>query len=223
LFTLIGILAALHARQQTGEGQVVDVSLLESQMTWLENYAGEYFAEGQEPARRGNSHPQVTPYEPVRGGDGEWLILGVGSDNIWRKFCDLANLQALRDDPRFYTNAERVRNREALLPLIQQVMQTRPAQEWLEVLAAADIPCGPIRGVGQALADPQVAARGMIVELEHPLLGLIKSLATPIHLSETGLSYRRYPPRLGEHSVEILNEIGYGLVEIESFREQGII
>ena len=223
LFILIGILSALHVRHETGEGQFVDVSLLESQMTWLENYAGEYFATGQEPPKRGNSHPQVVPYEPVQGGDGEWFILGVGSDNIWGKFCELADLNDLRDDPRFYTNAERVRNREALMPLVEQAMQAHPAHEWLDRLITAGIPCGPIRNVSSALADPHVAARGMIVELEHPLLGVIKSLATPIHLSKTGLNYRRHPPQLGEHSEEILREIGYTSTQIEAFEKQGII
>ena len=223
LFALVGLLSALHVRHQSGQGQFVDVSLLESQMTWLENYAGEYFTNSEEPPKRGNSHPQVVPYEPMQGGDGEWFILGVGSDNIWHKFCDLANLQRLRDDPRFYTNAERVRNREELLPLLQEVVQHRPAHEWLERLTAAGIPCGPIRNVSEALTDPHVAARGFIVELEHPLLGMLKSLATPIHLSQTGLSYRRYPPRLGEHSAEILAEIGYSSSQIEAFRAEEII
>lgn len=223
LFTLIGILAALHARHHSGEGQFVDVSLLESQMTWLENYAGEYFAEGREPPKRGNSHPQVVPYEPVQGSDGEWFILGVGSDNVWRKFCELAGLTQLRDDPRFYTNAERVRRRAELMPLVSTVMQTRPAGEWLELLTQAGIPCGPIRNVSSALADPQVAARGVIVQLEHPLLGAIKSLATPIHMSDTALSYRRYPPQLGEHSEEILGEIGYSPSEIATIKAQGVI
>jgi crotonobetainyl-CoA:carnitine CoA-transferase CaiB-like acyl-CoA transferase len=223
LFTLVGILSALHVRGATGEGQFIDVSLLESQMTWLENYAGEYFATGEEPPRRGNAHPQVVPYEPVQGSDGEWFILGVGSDNLWRKFCDLADLGDLRDEPRFHTNAERVRNREALMPLIRTVIQTRAAHEWLERLKAAGIPCGPIRNVSSALADPQVTARGFIVELEHPALGKIKSLATPIHLSEEGLSYRRYPPRLGEHSEEILSETGYTQGDIEALKAQGIV
>ena len=223
MFGLIGILSALHVRHQTGEGQFIDVSLLESQMTWLENYAGEYFTEGVEPPKRGNSHPQVVPYEPVQAGDGEWFILGVGSDNLWHKFCDLAALDNLRDDPRFHTNSERVRNREALLPFIFEVVQRHSAQEWLDMLTTAGIPCGPIKNVSGALADPHVAARGMIVELEHPLLGSIKSLATPIHMSSTGLTYRHHPPQLGEQNAEILGEIGYGSSEIESFEEQGII
>ena len=223
LFTLIGMLAALHARHQSGQGQFIDVSLLESQLTWLENYAGEYFAEGVEPPKRGNSHPQVVPYEPVRAGDGEWLILGVGSDNIWAKFCELANLTHLRDDPRFYTNAERVRHRATLLPLVTEAMQTRPAAEWLARLTGAGIPCGPIRNVSQALADPQVAARGTIVELEHPLLGPLKSLATPIHMSATGLSYRHHPPQLGEQTGQILAELDYKAAEVEQFRAAGVV
>jgi len=223
LFTLIGILAALHSRRQTGEGQFIDTSLLESQMTWLENYAGEYFSTGEEPPKRGNSHPQVVPYEPVQAGDGQWFILGVGSDNIWRKFCELAHLNDLRDDPRFYTNAERVRNRAELMPLISNVIRSRPAQTWLEMLAAAGIPCGPIRNVGQALADPHIEARGLIVELEHPALGLLKSLATPIHFSQTGITYRHHPPQLGEQSREILQALGYSSAEIGSFETQGIV
>ncbi len=223
LFTLIGILAALQHRNASGEGQFLETSLLESQITWLENYAGEYFATNQEPPKRGNSHPQVVPYEPFQGSDGEWFILGVGSDNIWRKFCDGENLGALRDDPRFSTNGERVRNRAALLPLVQAELAKRPAHEWLQRLLEAGIPAGPIRSVSEALSDPQVTARRMIVQLEHPLLGMVRSLATPIHMSASALSYRLHPPRLGEHSDEILAELGYSSAEVEELRADSVI
>ncbi|MDX1662546.1 MAG: CaiB/BaiF CoA-transferase family protein [Candidatus Promineifilaceae bacterium] len=223
LFAVIGILAALQQRHQTGEGAFIDVSLLESQMTWLANYAAEYFATGEEPPRRGNSHPQVVPYQPVQGRDGEWFILGAGSDNIWRKFCDLAGLEALRDDPRFYTNAERVRNRDELLPLVREAIRQRPTSEWLNLLREAGIPSGPIRNVGGALSGPQIAERGFVVELEHPALGPLKSLATPIHLAAGGPSYRRYPPRLGEHTADLLQELGYEADAVEELREAGVV
>ncbi|MGL4651881.1 MAG: CaiB/BaiF CoA transferase family protein, partial [Caldilineaceae bacterium] len=178
LFALAGILSALHARAHspTGEGQMIDVSLLESQMTWLANYAGEYFATAQNPPRRGNNHPQVVPYEPMQASDGLWFILGVGSDNTWRKFCGLAGLEHLRDDERFATNRARVVNREVLLPMVRQVVASRPSGQWLELLVANGIPCGPIRDIEQALADPQLAARGFLVDLDHPALGPIRSL-----------------------------------------------
>ena len=223
LFTVIGILSALHVRNTSGEGQFIDVSLLESQMTWLENYAGEYFATGEEPPKRGNSHPQVVPYEPVQGSDRKWFILGVGSDNVWNKFCELVGLGELRDDPRFYTNAERVRNRATLMPLIKQVIKTRPSAGWLGALKDAGIPSGPIQDVSGALSDPHLADRGFIVELEHPTLGIVKSLATPIHLSKTGINYQHHPPELGEHTDAILNQLGYSKGEITTLRAQGVI
>lgn len=223
MFGLIGVLAALHARTQSGEGQFIDVALLESQMTWLENYAGEYFATGINPPRRGSSHPQVVPYEPMQASDDQWFILGVGSDNIWRKFCDLAGLSALRDDPRYATNAERVRNRESLLPQVRDVIRSRPAAEWMALLQENGIPTGPIRTVEEALADPQVAARNFVVELPHPALGVVKSLATPIHFSGNAVAYTRHPPLLGEQTDEVLTELGLATAEIDELHRRGIV
>lgn len=223
LFALVGILAALHSRAATGQGQLIDVALLESQMTWLTSYAGETFATGSQPPRRGNSPPQLVPYEPMQASDGVWFVLAVGSDNIWAKFCALAGLELLRDDARFATNPARVRNREALLPLVRQAVAQRTSAEWLHLLPAHGIPCGPIRDLEAALADPQIAARDFVVGIEHPALGLVRSLATPIHFSATPLRYTQHPPLLGEQSDAILAELGLDQDEVAQLRAAGVV
>lgn len=223
LFTLIGILSALHVRHRSGGGQFIDSSLQEGQMTWLENYAGEYFAAGQDPPRRGNRHPQVVPYEAVQGSDGDWFILGVGSDNLWQVFCRHVGRGDLARDERFATNAGRIAHYDDLLPIVREIVRHKSADEWLSELRSVGIPCGRINTVAAALSDPHVIERGMIVELEHPALGWVKSLATPVHLSDTPLVYHRHPPALGEHSDEVLSELGYSREKIRQLRQQGVI
>ena len=223
LFTLVGILSALHVRHKTGSGQFLDMSLQEGQMTWLENYAGEYFADGQDPPRRGNRHPQVVPYEAVQASDGDWFILGVGSDNVWRAFCNHVGRDDLAADPRFASNADRIANYDALLPAVRDIIRGQSCDQWLTELRAAGVPCGRIKGVAEALTDPHVIERGMIIELEHPALGIVKSLATPIHMSDTPLVYHRHPPRLGEHSDEVAAELGYNRAAIHQLRHEGVL
>lgn len=223
LFTLIGILAALNARHSTGQGQFIDMSLQEGQITWLENYAGEYFATGDDPPRRGNQHPQVVPYEAVEGSDGEWFIVGIGSDNIWSSFCAFVDQPELAQDSRFRTNADRIAHYEALMPIVRGIIRNRTSAEWLSVLRAQGVPCGRINTVAQALSDPHVLERGMIIELEHPALGLVKSLATPVHMSETPLLYRRHPPMLGEHTDEVMTELGLNADDIAALRARGVL
>ena len=223
LFIVIGILAALRARDQSGQGQFLDMSLQEGQMTWLANVAGDYFATGQDPPRRGNRHPQVVPYEAVQAGDGDWFILGVASDNVWGGFCRQVGRADLAADPRFATNAQRIAHYDDLLPIVRGIIRAKPCEQWLNELRAAGVPCGRINSVAAALSDPHLIERGFIVELEHPALGLIKSLATPIHLSSTPLIYRRHPPRLGEHSDEVARQIGYSVAEIEMLRALDVL
>ena len=223
LFTVIGILAALRTRDQSGSGQFIDMSLQEGQMTWLANLAGEYFATDSDPPRRGNRHPQVVPYEAVQASDGDWFMLGVASDNVWGAFCQHVGREDLGRDPRFQNNADRIANYEALLPIVREIIRGKPCDEWLTELRGAGVPCGRINTVAEALGDPHVVERGFIVELEHPALGLIKSLATPIHLADTPLVYRRHPPRLGEHSDEVAAELGYSRAEIAQLREAGVL
>ena len=223
LFTLIGILAALHTRHHSGQGQLIDSSLQEGQLTWLSNYAGEYFASGQDPPRRGNRHPQVVPYEAVQGSGGDWFILGVGSDNLWQSFCRHVSRDDLAQDERFATNADRIAHYRDLLPAVREIISRKTTNEWLTELREAGIPCGRINTAAEALSDPHVIERGMIVELEHPALGWVKSLATPVHLSDAPLVYHRHPPTLGEHSDEALTELGYGPQAIRQLRREGVI
>lgn len=223
LFTLIGVLAALQARHRDGQGQFIDMSLQEGQITWLENYAGEYFASDEDPPRRGNRHPQVVPYEAVQGAEGDWFILGVGSDNIWNSFCRFVGRDDLAADPRFTTNALRIANYDALMPAVREIIRARSTDDWLADLRKVGVPCGRINTVKQALTDPHVIERGMIIQLEHPALGLVKSLATPVHLSDTPLVYRRHPPTLGEHTDEVMTELGIDADSRAALRASGVI
>lgn len=211
LYALIGIQAALYARDNhrggTGVGDFLDVALVDSQLTWLANLAGSYFADGERPRKLGNAHPTITPYQPLQARDKK-LIVGVGTERLWESFCRILGIEdTVREDARFATNPERNRHREALIPILEEALAAREAAAWVEALVAAGIPAGPINFVEDALTDDHVLARRMVVELEHPSIGMVRSIANPVHASIAGPTYRRYPPRLGEHNDEIRSEV----------------
>ena len=209
LYALIGILSALYARERSGQGQFIDIALVESQTTWLANIGGSYFATAQRAKKIGNLHPTITPYQPMRAKD-KMLIIAVGTEPIWQRFCAVLGVeQSLMHDPRFDSNPKRNQHRAELIPLLEQILMTRNADDWIAAFVANQIPAGPINFPDETLNDAHLKARGMIVELEHPLLGIVKSIGNPIHLSDTPTTYRRYPPRLGEHNAEILHDLGY--------------
>ena len=203
IYTVIGILTALLARAQSGIGQFIDVSLVDAQTTWLANIAGSYFATGRRPKKIGNLHPTITPYQPVRTKD-KTILIAVGTESLWQRLCKVLGVEeTLMRDPRFISNPQRNEHRQQLIPLLEAILATRTADEWLADFVAHEIPAGPINFPDETLNDEHLKARGMVVELEHPLAGLVRSIGNPIHLSETPPTYRRYPPRLGEHNAEI--------------------
>jgi formyl-CoA transferase/CoA:oxalate CoA-transferase len=223
IYATIGILSALLARKRTGQGQFLDVALLDSQVTWLANVAGSYFATGRRPPRLGNVHPTITPYQPFRAKD-KHIIVAVGTEKLWQRFCALLGIEdTIMRDPRFATNAKRNEHRDELIPLLQEILEKEKADYWLERFVAEGIPAGPINFPDETLADPQLLSRGMIVELEHPLAGLVRSIGNPVHLSETPVTYRLPPPLLGEHNEEVLSALGYDASQVEALREQGVI
>lgn len=206
VWSVIGILAALYNRAKTGRGQFIDQALLDGQISWAQVMAGDYFATATRPPRLGNRHATIVPYQVFKARD-KHMIIAVGTQALWERFCDVVGLGArLRDDPRFAANPDRIEHYAELIAILDTVFLQRDSAFWLDRLRAAEIPCGPINALDEALNDPQVRHRGMIVEFEHPV-GLLKMLGSPLHLSDTPITYRRRPPLLGEHTEEVLAEI----------------
>ncbi|MEX0605136.1 MAG: CaiB/BaiF CoA-transferase family protein [Marinobacter sp.] len=203
LYAVIAILAALAHRNLTGEGQHIDVALLDVQVASLANQAMNYLATGTPPKRMGNAHPNIVPYQDFPTADGD-IVLTVGNDNQFIRFCEAAGKHEWTQDERFKTNAARVKHRDILVPLIRQTTVMRTTDEWLTLLERADVPGGPINNLKQVFDDPQVQSRGMQVNLPHPLAGSVPLVGNPLRLSDTPVTYRNAPPTLGQDTAEIL-------------------
>jgi crotonobetainyl-CoA:carnitine CoA-transferase CaiB-like acyl-CoA transferase len=222
MYSAMGILAALYAREKTGRGQFLDMALLDSQLTWLANVGSSYLNANASPKRWGNAHPSIVPYEVFRGADGRTFVVGVGTEALWKKFVRMMGMEnGIGRDEKFRTNALRTKNRAELIPLLQKVFDGQAASAWLEQLAAAQIPAAPINTVEEAVNDPQTSARGMIVQIEHPVLGVARSIGNPIKLSETPVSYKLPPPLLGEHTSQVLRGLGYSEEEARDMSAAG--
>jgi len=219
MFAAYGVAMALFARERTGRGQEVDLAMLDTVAALLTYQAGNYFASGKVPARLGNRHPSIVPYETFSASDGDF-VLAVGNDDQWRRFCGVAELP---DDPRFATNRQRVMNYDAVRQFIADRLRTRPRQHWIDRLNAAGVPCGSVRSLQELFADPQIQARQMVAEIEHATIGALRVLGLPVKLSDTPGAVRTPPPRLGEHTDAVLHDFGFSDDAIADFRRQKVI
>ncbi|MEO6743880.1 MAG: CaiB/BaiF CoA-transferase family protein [Caldimonas sp.] len=222
LYATTAILAALRHRDRTGEGQAIDMALLDSQVAMLANLGAGYLTTGVAPQRAGNAHQNIVPYQVFEVSDGH-VILAVGNDGQYARFCSVAGRPDLATDPRFVRNADRVRNRSILVPLLAAEMKRRPRQDWLSALEQAKVPCGPINDLSEVFADPHVQARQMTVEMSHPLAGPVRLVASPMKLSATPVQYRLAPPLLGADTEVVLAEFGLAPDEIAALRASGAI
>jgi len=221
MYAAIGILAALLRRDKTGEGEYIDISMLDGTISWLTYQSGRYFASGEVPKPMGSGHPLIVPYQAFKTKD-TYINIAVGNDSLWRKFCETMGLD-IADDPKFSTNAKRVENKGELIKILNEILSKKTGKEWLEILNKAGIPCGPIYKLNDMFSDPHVISRGMVSEIEHPKAGKIKVTGVPIKFKNSPEKIRLHPPLLGENNFEILEEIGYKKEEIEKFREEGVI
>jgi crotonobetainyl-CoA:carnitine CoA-transferase CaiB-like acyl-CoA transferase len=220
MFAAQGITAALLARETTGSGQAVDIAMLDSVAALLTYQAGIYFATGTAPRRMGNRHPTIVPYETFRASDGDFVI-AVGNDDQWRRFCDATGFG---DDARFATNRQRVTAYSELKPLLDRKLAGATRSHWIEKLGAAGVPCGSVRDLGELFADPQIEARAMTATLDHPSVGALRVLGTPLKLSATPPSVRTPPPTLGQHTEAVLmRDLGLAPGEVRALRAKGVV
>ncbi|MCE9657158.1 MAG: CoA transferase [Burkholderiales bacterium] len=222
MYAVTAILAALRHRDATGQGQAIDMALLDTQVAMLANLGAGYLTTGIAPQRAGNAHQNIVPYQVFEVADGH-LILAVGNDAQFARFCAVAGCAELTLDPRFARNADRVRHRATLVPLLAAALKRRPRREWLAALEAAKVPCGPINDLADVFSDPQVRAREMTVEVAHPLAGAIRLVASPLKLSATPVRYDRAPPLLGADTDSVLAEFGLDLEAVAALRRAGAI
>jgi formyl-CoA transferase len=223
LFACNAVLAALFVRERTGLGQRLDLALFDAQIALLANVGSNYLCSGRVPERWGNAHASIVPYQAFQASDGH-LILAVGNDQQWQRFCAAAGVPAWAEDPRFSTNPSRVAHREALVPQLECLFRRKTVAEWLRLCAEADVPAGPVNTLDRVFSDPQALARGMLVEMPHPTAGTVRLTGTPLHLSETPAQMRLPPPLLGEHTHEVLARL-LGLDEraIAELRRDGVV
>lgn len=222
LYSTVAILAALAHRTQTGEGQYIDMALLDVQVALLANMNMNYLVSGKVPKRQGNAHANIVPYQVFDAADGQF-VLAVGNDSQFAKFCEVAGCP-LAKDPRFSRNADRVRNRAELVPLLAEILRRRNVAQWVAALEPLGIPVGPINDLSQVFAHPQVQDRGMKLDLPHPLSGSLPQVASPIRMSATPPTYASPPPMLGQHTREVLQErLGLTSEEVERLKAGGVI
>ncbi|OGA52670.1 MAG: CoA-transferase [Betaproteobacteria bacterium RIFCSPLOWO2_12_FULL_62_13] len=223
MYASVAVCAALAHRERTGTGQHLDLALLDTQVAFLASQAMNYLASGEVPGRLGNVHPNIVPYQTFKTRDGD-IILACGNDNLFNRFCDIADCRHLAADPRFATNSKRVENRTILTQLLTEIFVKRTTHEWVEALEAAGVPNGPINNIQQVFEEPQVVARGMKIELDHPLAGKVPLVASPMRFSATPLEYKAAPPTLGQHTDEILRGmLKLSDAEIARLRAAGVV
>ncbi|ALL65855.1 L-carnitine dehydratase/bile acid-inducible protein F [Paraburkholderia caribensis MBA4] len=223
MYSSVAVLTALAHRDRTGEGQYIDMALLDVQVAMLANMNSNFLASGKPPARWGNAHPNIVPYQTFQTSD-SWIIVAVGNDGQFRKFVEAGKRAELADDERFATNPERVRNRETLVPILAEMVRTRSKHEWIDALEAAGVPCGPINDLEEVFENEQVVARGMEVQLPHPSGGTVKLVRNPIRMSATPPVAQAHPPTLGEHTEAVLRDVlGYDDARIDALRGRSVI
>ncbi|SUZ49074.1 uncharacterized protein METZ01_LOCUS1928 [marine metagenome] len=225
MWAAFAVMAAIHNRSHKGEGQGqhIDISMMDAQVAWLTYQAANFFANGTPPKRLGAAHPNLVPYQAFMCQDNKYLNLAVGSERIWDRFCEGMGMPELRENPDYKTNIERAQNRAEIVPYLQEIFIKQPVAHWVEKLQAVSVPCGPINNLEDVFSDPQLLSREMFVEMTHPTLGKIKQTGLPLKFSRTPGGLDRPPPLLGEHNQEVLQEIGFSATEIEELQTQDVI
>ena len=223
MYSTIAVCAAIANRERTGKGQHIDMALLDTQVGFLANQGANFLVTGEAPARLGNTHPNIVPYQSVPTRDGA-IIIACGNDNLFNKFCDLLGQPALKTDPRFSTNAARVTNRDALDPILDELMRKKTTAEWVAALEGAGVPCGPINNLKDVFENEQVVARGLRVEIAHPTAGKVSLVRSPMRFSETPVEHKVPPPLLGQHTDEVLKDVlGKSADEIAALKKAGTV
>ncbi len=222
MYSTVAILAAIAHRDKTGEGQYIDMALLDVQVAMLANMNLNYLTSGQSPVRAGNAHQNLVPYQVFECADGH-VIIAAGNDGQYQRFCAVGGQPQLATDPRFSINPQRIRNRDVLIPLLAAMVKQKTKSAWIAELEAANVPCGPINTLQETFENEQVVARAMRFDLPHPAAGSVPMVRNPIRYSATQLEYHRPPPMLGQHTREVLAQLGYSDAEIDGLKSQGIL